>query len=203
MVTTSVLVINFIMCDRENESCMVIAFLSFQTREGHFYGLYLVSERALYLIQEKPNSHFVSHTICFMVKYQSSVTFKGLLHIHIVDKVSILQFLKILTMMKWVLESRWKRKARNSVIPTIPANLYYILFYSSVTFLCLNKIQKLTYDGCCVLLTEAPSPDAGAPWAWSPCAASAACVSLALESLASDIKLLTFTCHHSHEGRYF
>ena len=79
MVTTSVLVINFIMCNRGNESCMVIAFLSFQTREGHFYGLYLVSERALYLIQEKPNSHFVSHTICFMVKHQSSVTFKGLL----------------------------------------------------------------------------------------------------------------------------
>ena len=31
------------------------------------------------LIQEKPNSHFVSHTICFMVKDQSSVTFKELL----------------------------------------------------------------------------------------------------------------------------
>ena len=32
-----------------------------------------------YLIQEKPNSHFVSHTICFKVKYLSSVTFKELL----------------------------------------------------------------------------------------------------------------------------
>ena len=32
-----------------------------------------------YLIQEKPNSHFVSHTICFKVKHLSSVTFKELL----------------------------------------------------------------------------------------------------------------------------
>ena len=104
-----------------------------------------------------------------------------------------------LTMMWWVLESRWKRKARNSVIPTIPANLCCYAF-CFVYNMC--KIQKLTYDGCCVLLTEASSPDAAAPWAWSPCAASAARVSLALESPASDIKLLTFTCHHSHEGRY-
>ena len=33
----------------------------------------------LFLIQEKPNSHFVSHTICFKVMHLSSVTFKELL----------------------------------------------------------------------------------------------------------------------------
>ena len=66
-----------------------------------------------YLIQEKPNSHFVSHTICFKVKHLSSVTFKELNQLLFVSSIELLWELLGISM-----DTPWKLEIFSSFLGT-------------------------------------------------------------------------------------
>ena len=59
-----------------------------------------------------------------------------------------------------------EEKSKNQRDPNHSFKSMFYLFVYSFSFchfaLCVYvKIPVLTYDGCCVVVTEAPSPDAG------------------------------------------